>query len=100
LILKSAHARCEQLLHKLYKPSKTLEILEMLITKLLHHIGYPTIKHFPAGPKSGEPQEYDGGRTSDDIVSWALGKHVVNIPAPELVQITKQSNIQDECEQK
>jgi len=62
--------------------------------------GYPTIKHFPAGPKSGEPQEYDGGRTSDDIVSWALGKHVVNIPAPELVQITKQSNIQDECEQK
>ena len=34
------------------------------------------------------------------ILSWALGKHVVNIPAPELVQITKQSNIQDECEQK
>ena len=38
--------------------------------------GYPTIKFFPAGIK-GEAQEYDGGRTSDDIVKWALDRDVV-----------------------
>merc|ERR1711899_229545 len=61
--------------------------------------GYPTIKYFPAGVKSG-PEEYDGGRTSDDIVAWALGKHVENIPSPELVQITKQADIEEHCEQR
>ena len=43
--------------------------------------GYPTIKYFPAGKKS-DPEEYDGGRTANDIVSWALERHTVNIPAP------------------
>jgi len=49
--------------------------------------GYPTIKYFPAGPKS-DPEEYDGGRTSGDIVNWALERHTVNIPAPEAVQVS------------
>jgi len=62
--------------------------------------GYPTIKYFPAGVKSGQAEEYDGGRTSDDIVNWALGKHVENIPAPELVQLTKQSDMKENCEEK
>jgi len=62
--------------------------------------GYPTIKYFPSGVKSGQAEEYDGGRTSDDIVNWALGKHVENIPAPELVQLTKQSDIKEQCEEK
>ena len=62
--------------------------------------GYPTIKYFPAGHKSGQAEEYDGGRTSDDIVNWALGKHVENIPPPELVQLTKQSDIKENCEEK
>ena len=61
--------------------------------------GYPTIKYFPAGAKSG-PEEYDGGRTADDIIAWANDKHVVNIPPPELVQITKQANVENECESK
>ena len=38
--------------------------------------GYPTIKFFPAGIK-GEAQEYDGGRTSDDIVKWALDRDLI-----------------------
>ena len=38
--------------------------------------GYPTIKFFPAGIK-GEAQEYDGGRTSDDIVKWALDRDAI-----------------------
>ena len=61
--------------------------------------GYPTIKYFPAGPKSG-PEEYDGGRTADDIISWAMDKHGQSIPPPELVQITKQANLETECETK
>ena len=38
--------------------------------------GYPTIKYFPAGNK-GSAEEYDGGRTSDDIVKWALDRDVI-----------------------
>ena len=30
--------------------------------------GFPTIKAFPAGKKDGTAEEYDGGRTADDIV--------------------------------
>lgn len=30
--------------------------------------GYPTIKWFPAGSKEGE--DYDGGRTAEELVSW------------------------------
>lgn len=61
--------------------------------------GYPTIKYFPAGPKNS-PEEYDGGRTSDDIVSWATEKHGESIPPPELIQITKASHLEEQCEKK
>ena len=61
--------------------------------------GYPTIKYFPAGAKSG-PEEYDGGRTAEDIVNWAMEKHGESIPPPELIQITKQANVESECEKK
>ncbi len=61
--------------------------------------GYPTIKFFPSGAKSGS-EEYDGGRTSDDIVAWALEKHGEAIPPPELVQITKQSDLEEQCEKR
>ena len=49
--------------------------------------GYPTIKYFPGGKKDGEAEEYDGGRTSSDIVSWALEKHAQNVPPPEVYQV-------------
>jgi protein disulfide-isomerase A6 len=58
--------------------------------------GYPTIKYFPAG-KKGSPEEYDGGRTADDIVSWASSRTEVNLPAPELVQITSQEVMEEQC---
>ena len=48
--------------------------------------GYPTIKYFPAGLKRA-PEEYDGGRTADDIVAWAMDRHEANIPPPELKQV-------------
>ena len=61
--------------------------------------GYPTIKFFPAGVKSS-PEDYNGGRTADDIVNWALDHYTENIPPPELVQITNQESMTENCEQK
>ena len=49
--------------------------------------GFPTIKMFAAGKKDGEASEYDGGRTSADIVTWALDKASENIPPPEIKQV-------------
>lgn len=44
--------------------------------------------------------EYDGGRTSNDIVQWALDKLSENIAAPEIVQITNEKVFKESCENK
>ncbi|QQP53815.1 putative protein disulfide-isomerase A6, partial [Caligus rogercresseyi] len=62
--------------------------------------GYPTIKHFPSGVKKGGPQEYDGGRTKDDIVAWAMERAELNIPPPEVLQILGETQMKDLCEGK
>ena len=61
--------------------------------------GYPTIKYFKAG-KKGSPEDYDGGRTSSDIVAWAEERNVVNLPPPEIVELTGQNVLDDQCEGK
>lgn len=61
--------------------------------------GYPTIKYFNAGSKSG-PQDYDGGRTSSDIVTWAMNKYAANAPPPELVELLEQTNLEEACDKK
>jgi protein disulfide-isomerase A6 len=32
--------------------------------------GYPTIKYFAKGSKLTEPEEYQGGRQAEGIISW------------------------------
>ncbi|XP_032528665.2 protein disulfide-isomerase A6 homolog [Danaus plexippus] len=60
--------------------------------------GYPTIKYFPSGKKDNA-EEYNGGRTSSDIVSWALEKLAENIAPPEVVQVIDPATM-SECSEK
>ncbi|XP_039757287.1 protein disulfide-isomerase A6 homolog [Pararge aegeria] len=56
--------------------------------------GYPTIKFFPSGKKTSESAEdYNGGRTSSDIVTWALDKLAENVPPPEIVQVVSEETM-------
>jgi protein disulfide-isomerase A6 len=60
--------------------------------------GFPTIKFFGAGEKSVEDAvDYDGGRTTSDIVQWANQKVSENLPPPELKQATSQMNFESAC---
>lgn len=60
--------------------------------------GFPTIKFFPAGAKTASSAEdYDGGRTASDIVNWASGKVVENIPAPEVKQLINEDVMKKYC---
>ncbi|KAK7868099.1 hypothetical protein R5R35_005546 [Gryllus longicercus] len=62
--------------------------------------GYPTIKFFGPGKKAASSAEdYNGGRTSNDIISWALEKLAENVPAPEVNQITEETVLKEACEQ-
>uniref|UniRef100_A0A182N5Z6 Protein disulfide-isomerase A6 homolog n=1 Tax=Anopheles dirus TaxID=7168 RepID=A0A182N5Z6_9DIPT len=61
--------------------------------------GFPTIKYFPAGTKNRNgAEDYNGGRTSSDIVNWALDKYTEDIPSPELVQLTSEEVARATCE--
>lgn len=63
--------------------------------------GYPSIKYFAGGSKDRDSaQDYDGGRTASDIVTWALEKYSENIPAPEIVQLTSEELAKDTCLEK
>jgi protein disulfide-isomerase A6 len=59
--------------------------------------GYPTIKYFGPGSKSNA-EEFDGGRTASDIVQWAMNKFAENAPAPPLVELTEQAELEKACE--
>ncbi|XP_059609548.1 protein disulfide-isomerase A6 homolog [Phlebotomus argentipes] len=63
--------------------------------------GYPTIKFFPGGKKDRHSvSDYDGGRTSSDIVTWALDKYVENVPTPEVHELLSQDVLTEACEGK
>lgn len=62
--------------------------------------GYPTIKYFGPGRKdSSSAQDYTGGRTSSDIVTWAMEKLAENVPAPEVKQIINEETLKEACEE-
>lgn len=58
--------------------------------------GFPTIKVFI----NGEVEDYMGGRSKEDLVQFALAKLDDNAPVPELVQITNEKDLTDNCESK
>lgn len=63
--------------------------------------GFPTIKYFGGGEKTiSDAVDYDGGRTTSDIVQWASAKVSENLPPPELKQATSQSVIESLCNDK
>jgi protein disulfide-isomerase A6 len=58
--------------------------------------GFPTIKVFPAGPKS-TPQEYQGPRQAEGIVEYALqGLEAAGVPI-QINQITDKSVFDNSC---
>jgi len=56
--------------------------------------GYPTIKMF----QNGEATPYEGGRTSGDIVAYALDKMSENIAAPEIIELTNAETLAKACD--
>ncbi|KAE9548637.1 hypothetical protein FO519_008149 [Halicephalobus sp. NKZ332] len=63
--------------------------------------GFPTIKYFGPGEKSvSDAVEYDGGRTTGDIVNWATAKAAENLPPPELKQAISQEAYDEACKDK
>ena len=51
--------------------------------------GFPTIKSWPAGKKTANDfEDYNGGRTTSDIVQWALERWTEKIPPPEIYQVS------------
>ncbi|VDD90494.1 unnamed protein product [Enterobius vermicularis] len=61
--------------------------------------GFPTIKYFAPGSSADDAVDYDGGRTSSDIVQWALNKVAENVPAPEVVEATSQEVVEKACKE-
>jgi len=58
--------------------------------------GYPTIKYF--APGSSEPEEYNGGRTTGDIIKWAEEKFAENISPPEVNEAVSEVAVKAACE--
>lgn len=57
--------------------------------------GYPTIKFF----NKGDVEDYDGGRTSSDIVTWANDKVALNVPPPEVKEIVGEHTLKEACKE-
>lgn len=61
--------------------------------------GFPTIKIFAAGKKDGSAEEYNGGRTKSDFVTFALEKLEETLEPPEIIQLTKGTEqLKQSCE--
>lgn len=60
--------------------------------------GFPTLKYFPAGPKtSSDAKEYNNDRSAKGILQWAKGMAAETRPPPEVVQLTSEKILKDSC---
>jgi len=60
---------------------------------------YPTIKVFGGGKKT-TPDDYNGGRTASDIVTFATEEYMKNLPPPEVVQAISGEQLTEGCTSK
>lgn len=58
---------------------------------------YPTIKLILPGGKKEHIVDYSGGRTSEEIVNWALEKLAENLPKPEIRQVVSNETFDEFC---
>lgn len=58
--------------------------------------GFPTIKYFGADKSS--PEDYSGGRTKSDIVTFGMDKLEASLPPPEVHELSSSSVWKDHCE--
>ncbi|CAB3400897.1 unnamed protein product [Caenorhabditis bovis] len=62
--------------------------------------GFPTIKYFAPGSSASDAQDYDGGRTTSDIVNWANSRAQENLPPPEVLEGYNQEIVEGACKDK
>ena len=60
--------------------------------------GYPTIKYFPPGNKDQPPEDYQGGRTANDIVMWAMQKMEEAGWEPEVDELNDEKAFKKACD--
>lgn len=61
--------------------------------------GFPTLKYFPAGPKtSSDAKDYDNDRSASGILQWARSLAAEVRPPPEVVQLTDEKVFKETCE--
>lgn len=63
--------------------------------------GYPTLKYFAPGSRdSSAAEDYEGGRTSSDIVAFGLSKFSESAPPPELFELISEDVATKACDGK
>ena len=87
---------------KLYGDSVMLGVVDATVETTLASQygvkGYPTIKVFPGGPKSSSTaQDYMGGRTTQQIVKYALDEVDRSGVPKEVPELTSQSMLEVNC---
>ncbi|KAL8569960.1 hypothetical protein ACOMHN_056392 [Nucella lapillus] len=58
--------------------------------------GFPAIKSFVSGVQG---EDYSGGHTASNIVEWALEKSGAHLAPPEVVEITTDEVLKENCEE-
>ncbi|PAV77896.1 hypothetical protein WR25_13991 [Diploscapter pachys] len=62
--------------------------------------GFPTIKYFAPGSDADDAVDYDGGRSTSDIVNWATSKVQENLPPPDVLEGVSKEVVEGACKDK